>query len=348
VSLILSRVGRGFALQLADRLVSRSTSLPFDRQSNKMILFSAADGVFSLAYSGAGFVRGINTDAWIASLLTGRDPGHPEVLNGMRNQRLLEWLDIGTAVNRLRDGFEAHAAPGQPLSVSIAGFRGKGRILLPLFWYVGNDDGGGRFQVFDRTDRYWGLPVAFLKSGEHRTFRAFLTSAEWRWRYPYRLFVDPGNGLGGARFRELHASLQDQPPDVVEEKLTYFLRETANESGFAIGKDCTSVLIPANAQVVRIRYLPFLTAEEPHPSEAYYPWVIGPLGTMAPMRMAPGSGFNVELGPLKVQLESPEPGPGRGGFWWGGTQPRHQLPGRPPNRDPALSRISPFSNEPPG
>ena len=70
MTLILSRVTHDFAVQVADRLLSYPGGSPFDKRSNKTVIFRARDAIVVAAYTGDGFVDRLPTDQWIATVLS--------------------------------------------------------------------------------------------------------------------------------------------------------------------------------------------------------------------------------------------------------------------------------------
>lgn len=75
MTLAVSYLDFGRVVHASDRLlVTRLRGQlpnPFDRLSNKTVLFSAADGMFALSYTGAAYLEEIPTDTWVAQELWG-------------------------------------------------------------------------------------------------------------------------------------------------------------------------------------------------------------------------------------------------------------------------------------
>jgi hypothetical protein len=78
VTLILSLVTAGYALQISDRRLTQKKAGRYelwDPASNKSIILLGHDGVISMGYSGPAFIGNATTDGWIAEVLSGIDLG---------------------------------------------------------------------------------------------------------------------------------------------------------------------------------------------------------------------------------------------------------------------------------
>src|SRR5687768_3299290 len=68
VTLILDWLRRSYVYQVSDRLLSTPNG-PFDRTSNKTVVYVACDGYTSMTYTGAAFIGRTPTDEWIADFI---------------------------------------------------------------------------------------------------------------------------------------------------------------------------------------------------------------------------------------------------------------------------------------
>jgi hypothetical protein len=78
VTLILSLITAGYALQVSDRRLTQKKGGQYDlwdSASNKSVILLGRDGVISMGYSGPAFIGRATTDGWIAEVLTGIDLG---------------------------------------------------------------------------------------------------------------------------------------------------------------------------------------------------------------------------------------------------------------------------------
>jgi hypothetical protein len=146
LTLILTYVGRGVVLQVADRLVSQATAdrvTAFDAQSNKNVIFLARDAIATIAYTGASFLgRGRHTDQWIVECLTGFEikkgyPGRAPAMYSMGDWSR-SWPDIGQAVDRLQHRLAEAVANLDPMArrdpptLVLAGYMSQGKRARPF------------------------------------------------------------------------------------------------------------------------------------------------------------------------------------------------------------------------
>lgn len=75
MTLIITVVSPLFVIQAGDRLITTQSdgkTQQFDEKSNKNLIYEADDGVLTISYCGAAFMRGKPTDEWIAEQLDTR------------------------------------------------------------------------------------------------------------------------------------------------------------------------------------------------------------------------------------------------------------------------------------
>jgi hypothetical protein len=125
MTLVLSAVTQGVAVQVADRLVSlqRGQRLEaLDESANKLIVYVARDAHVSIAYAGQAFVGRLPTDEFIAEILTGRKfTRGPGEMCGIRLGGKTPRYDIGLAVKKIVEGLVPSIRPKQIIQLSIVG-----------------------------------------------------------------------------------------------------------------------------------------------------------------------------------------------------------------------------------
>jgi hypothetical protein len=243
MTLILTLPSARYVLQVSDRLTTRAQD-PFDRHSNKNVIFLARDALVSIGYSGHAYLNGVPTDQWIAQTLRGEDLSRPEERGTFTVGRVARWLDIGESVELLRREYE-RVFSSPPMSIQksdqllvLAGWQWNRRLTRPIALAIHNTDSDSR-QTFkiERSPRHW-------KRGQ------------------FYIGQIPSSHLSTESLEELLVQLRQvlASPDKTESLLISTVRRVANESTPAvIGQDCMSILLPPpSSHTVLVRYVPLV------------------------------------------------------------------------------------------
>jgi len=293
VTLALSYVDRPHVLQVTDRLVSRKYTYssgrveykPYEPLANKTLIYVAADAVVVISYAGASYIRGLNTDNWIAEVLVpsvGRAPKFA-LQSGDTNRR----VTIGFAVQRLAEALDrdfatmSAAKRAAGIAIQIVGFQWRQRRPMPrgempIVWHLGNTGKDSERTIIDRKPRYWGW--------EKR--ECAIQCIGYREKDPARLLDewarDRARAAVGTEVDDIEAAMVD------------IVRHASDFSHGTIGRECISVLLSLTPDGTRVRY--FTELAEP---AAFTPWVLIPgAGILAP---------SLSWGNLPTRLEGPLP-----------------------------------------
>ena len=340
MTLILSYAARGYVCQVSDRLVSKrypsGAIPPHDPWFNKQILYLARDGLFTIGFSGLGYIGGVPTDQWIASIVAneplnvgGRHSGGlgTQFRSGPRTFPP-HWLDIGQAVERLRTasaitfaGFQQRKQVSElaaGLTIVIAGHKYK------LRWRGSHADTHHiRPTLFKLAYSEKPLPGVSLASLDRY----------WGWERGDSCLVSTPELAPSVRTKILtrvqHAGLTITDEDI-EAILVEGVREIAQDPQQGVSADCLSVsLMPSRDPEVRIRYNPLaspyraavLGVVEP---VIYSGWIVMP-GFLQEPQLSLGTPKTASVHGLSIRFEGPQ---GLGGIAAQTTQPRKPPPKR--------------------
>lgn len=300
---IVSQLCRAFVLQVADRLVTKTSasglSEPFDALANKNLIYLARDAIVCMSYTGPAYVGPFPTDDWIAAKLTGLGPSsHPSERFGMRTGPLPHWWDIGQAADLLLRELKASeiATHKENFELVIVGWKWKAgkrppegrRQPVPIGWMI-RKPYGKRFIEIERLPRCW-----YWKPGAQ-----FLASPE-------------GNSnLSLAELGQLAQKMRQLTGAQFEQTIVDAIRMVAARNP-SVGPNCMSILLapPQLSALVRVTFFP----QEVHPAQfigsnfvspeypaAFSPWVIGPNLISQPSVLI-GEGWELHMGQFTVQL----------------------------------------------
>lgn len=294
MTLVLSLLSRHYALQVSDRLVTRSET-PFDALSNKNVIYHARDAIVTVAYSGLAYLEGLPTDRWIAQKLSGEQ--FPDRF-ALRTGPTTHWLDVGQSVELIRRECQAAFSRLEPSALTtqhflVAGWQWRRGIARPIQWLIGN----------------W-------RDHTRRAFQAYSLPRYWHYQSPSRFclsWIPASNPLRKGELRRLINDLRSTlaSPDASETLLIKAVRLAARKSR-VVGPHCMSVLIPPpSSAVVRAHYVPTVIAQAAVVGgprrllvpAAFSPWVVGPRVVAAPSTLV--GAFHVRSGPFTVDLEAP-------------------------------------------
>jgi hypothetical protein len=320
MTLILSHLSRGFALQVSVRLVTSTrpgdSPSPFDALANKTIIYQARDAIVSMSYTGPAYIGQLPTDDWIAKTLTGVDTSEKF---SFRTGPLPQWWDIGRATRLLlrelacteiaaqKSNFELIAIGWQWKNVkrSMEGLYQP----VPMAWGVSKPEGSGFEKEVERLPRRW--------HWKHRSFfcaapRCNLDKAE-----QVKLF----DRLTEEIAQSPAPKTSEEVADRVERVTVDTVRAVAVSNPY-VGPNCMSVVIapPHQSALIRVTFFPF----EQHTAQlvgktfvpitlpaAFSPWIIGQ-GTMHKPSVHMGKGsWDIRLGPFALKLNGPD-GPQKG------------------------------------
>lgn len=101
MTLHISFLFKNWAFQVGDRLLTqkkRQFLNPFDKDSNKTIVFIPRNGIVSISYAGTAYIGDKPTDQWIAEILRGHElgKGKDSCIGSVKN-----WPDIGLSIQKL-------------------------------------------------------------------------------------------------------------------------------------------------------------------------------------------------------------------------------------------------------
>jgi len=286
MTLILARVSTDFALQVTDRLVSeKGTGQPFDRVSNKNILFVATNAVVALAYTGTAFIGGIPTDHWLAQQLAGIEinPKNPPVI---KTDPHLHNRDLGRSLLTIRDGLNQLRTTENPnILIAIHGWQWNSkRRLRPLTGSIERDT----------TQQAYAL----LYSQRHRYLEGPQTISS------------PVANFSPTELQRLSVGLRGEESRDAEVRLVETVRGVARKNPH-VGPHCMSILIPPPSNPsISIRYFPAASTSLPvkqqlsrHESlKAYSPWILSTNICSPPSEIT--GAFVIRTGIFSIQLTS--------------------------------------------
>ena len=340
MTLILSYAARGYVCQVSDRLVSKrypsGATPPHDPWFNKQVLYMARDGLFTVGFSGLGYIEGIPTDQWIASILA-NEPlntgGHrgggigTELRSGQRTFPP-HWLDIGRAVERLKDacaitfaGFQKRKQTAEleaGLTIVIAGHKYKLRWhkshadthhIRPAIYKLAYSEKPISGVSLESFDRYWGW---------ERGASCLVSTPELPPSVRAKILTSVKQA--GSTITEEH----------IEEILVKGVQEVAQDPNQVVSADCLAVsLMPSRDPEVRIRYSPL---PSPYHAEAlgteapaiFSGWIVMP-GFLQEPQLSLGMPKTAKVHGLSIRFEGSG---GPGGIVAHTTQPRKPPPKR--------------------
>ena len=336
VSLNLNVVTFYEVMQVTDRLISKQDLSPFDKASNKNVIFRATDAVVSVAYSGAAYIGVVPTDQWLAAILSGdRDLASSDfTLRFTGGPRL--WPTLATAAIRLRDALTRLPLDVQFLDVTIAGWyqpranAGARTILWSFTKEV------GKATVWDRAPRHYLLPRPTFGGVEGSLARWISGTLNGPRGVNARSLVaaGPSQNVSAQSLREMAEEVREvrTQGDLQEARLVDALRREAGRTP-GIGKDCISIVMPPLQLGVRVRYCPSTenTAEVRVGARrlirpvVYAPWIVSPGVSQAPSAISGGGTTTVDLGGVQVHIFGPTSADGHGLH----TMGHQQRPRRP-------------------
>jgi hypothetical protein len=357
VTLILANANLIGVNMVSDRLLSMGaagSTVDFDREANKNVVFAARDGVVAIGYSGQAYIGPNTTDQWIANVCRGELGASTTQHEGVSPEPLPEWLDIGIVARRLRDYLNAQPFQqrftGMPFEVVLAGIRQNARSKwrYPFLITISNDHGRRDFQLESETRRNMWVPTVVVE-GQPTSYERYLRgdlNREHRLQ-AYSAIVAAG-GLSPQRMLALHHRLIAAGVEDVESLLVEEIRAVA-AIRTGVGRDCMGIAIsrhPAHPFAVRVRYLPAthtrvaVSIEDARMSMsygegsvrayrrvAYTPWFIGRRMTAAPQRMTSRGFMHLRIGRVPVVFEMPpDPGPPTNIIFASNTQRRPPRP----------------------
>ena len=326
-------------VQVADRLTS-TTAGPFDRASNKTVVFRALDGICAIGYSGSAFIGRIHSDQWIAEILaSGRAPTGG-LRRGMRfcTRSLDDWPASDHVGHRLAAALNAaHAKQAiAQIEIVIAGLRETHGARIPLPFITEVAAGPNGFRAAGRIRRRAIWPRRVSDDGGP-TLASVLNSQPTA--PPRYLSANRTSALGAvpeqAEFKEWVDGVPraTEGADAIAQYLVVRIRDFADHA-VGIGKDCMAVQMVGTT--VRIRYLPFdskvVTVGPPGNVQfardaVYSPWIIGPGVELAPALITGNVVSTINLSGIDVAMEVRDPHPPDGGpLFTSRTQPRRPAP----------------------
>ena len=269
---IFGIVTRKCVVHLSDRLLSQKTKrgvLPFDRDSNKAIIFQATDAHVIASYTGRAYLDNIPSDTFIAQSLLGRTlTGGGAILMFGRPDK---WTDIGRSVERLRDSLSGafrrlpeNERAGDFL-VSILGWREnkRNKRVSPVIWELRRPQGQPN--------------EPFEISCHHRW---------WRWDRNYVFSAIPD--VHSSITERIRAQIKERgykSPDEIKQILIAALRHCADLRPDTVGSSCLQIfLTPLASTQASIRYIADVSQPNEFPKEAcgYTPWIVTPSKAFAP------------------------------------------------------------------
>jgi hypothetical protein len=272
---VLQLVTRGQVFHVSDRLLSQragDSSVPFDANCNKAIVFRATDADVVVAYTGRAYLSHIPTDTFIAQSLVGSTLAGRGAFIGVAGRPT--WTDVGRSAERLRRDLTAafqqlsSAEVGENFEVSIMGWRrsSRRRRITPVVWHM------------NREHRAVGEP--FLIERHTRS---------WRWDAGCTVAAipTPPPDIWEDVRAELRARAK-QGPDEIKRILIDGLRRCADRRPNLINYACTQIVVtPLAAVQARVKFIPDirLSDEEQPPSPGYCPWIVVPPIAYAPALM---------------------------------------------------------------
>ncbi len=284
MTLLLTFVHRNSVIHAADRLVSRGDQ-PFDRESNKTVVFQARDGVGVVSYTGAAHIGGKHTDEIIASAIFGEDAvpvGVPEFTvrfdppGRVPDVGKLS-LDVARALREAAD--EAGVRERDLPRFVMAGIKWKRRSatflvsIEPFLWVGRRRPGRGTYSMsgkpWDRRPWLQGLPHEWIGTDEAQAL--------------FDRCVAHGVNLRA-----------------VANELAGMIREVAARHPNAVGSDVMTVIIPNPAadRKLTIRFEGVASAYG-----GWLPWIVQPGFLIAPAQSS--DGWNISFPPWDIVTEAP-------------------------------------------
>jgi hypothetical protein len=344
MTLILSYCAKGYVCQVGDRLVSKryasGKTLPHDPWFNKQVLYLARDGLFIIGFSGVGHIGNVPTDQWIASIVA----NEPLAAGGRRSGIGLgtelrssstmfpsHWLDIGRAVERLRNAIafafarlqqmQQRLELGAGLTIVLAGHKYKLRWrgsrvkthhIRPVFYKLSYSEKPYPGVSLAPLDRYWGW-----ERGD--SYLDYTPELPRHFR---------NNIL--TRLRQEGSHTTDKR---IEAMLVDGIREVAQDPQWGVSSDCVSVsLMPSRDPEVRIRYNPLAspygaTVQGAAAPSVYSGWIVTPGLLQEPQLFTLPLGMTktANVHGLSIRFEGPQ---GEGEIAVQTTQPRKPRPRR--------------------
>lgn len=292
MTLILSFVRHGIAVQVADRLVSQQRGRiigPLDQIANKLLIYRSRDAIVSIGYAGQAFIGNIPTDEWLAQLISGEpNVRGPEDMGGVRLGRTPNNWDIGKAVRRIRDDLPPHIASGQIIYVCVVGHQITRRGLVrPFLCEMALQR--NRVHSFQQSPRFWRRNAGCISS--------------------------IGIEIGDQERERIIMHLRDADPPLTHDQIAEFLTATiCRHEQPGVGPHTSAVIIPFPGSVpVRSKFY----ANTPHHilihspdadfrlETGYSPWVIGPQIIKTPT--ADVGGMNFSTGGIEIACEGERP-----------------------------------------
>jgi hypothetical protein len=307
VTLILSLVTAGYALQVSDRLLTQQAGnefIPWDPLANKSLILLARDALVTMGYSGPGHISGATTDGWIAEALSGQylgaDRSRPTIgsmhlgFSLDRNRLLFDTLD--RLIDRLNDAMQSGAL-GKGLRVDYVGLQAQELPAeeWPIFGGVAWD-GSQNAYMAGVSKRHWGW-----ESG-NSWIQALGRSQKRALSMLNDRFASPGVDLSS--IYEASSTLLD------------VLRSIPPQDP-SVGRDCMITTIQRSPPEVHVRYEPYELRERSvnftgggrrHTitvPAAYTPWIITPWRIAAP-QMISGAGSTFDDGGFDWTVEPPD------------------------------------------
>jgi hypothetical protein len=300
LTLILTHLSRAWAVQVTDRLVSRSAAgrtSPFDAEANKNVIFLTDRALVSIGYTGLSYISGVPTDEWIAQILLGekvvRTPrGTPTLLTFNSPRRRLP--SMGPALyrlsNRLATEYRGNATLRKvPVKLSISGWLGyRRKEARPISCIVEPGD-PTRYRISWLAPRYLGksqfvsaVPKGYLQPGE---------------------------------LQDLLSTLSGVPnPTAAEKVLVEKIRAVAGRNPSNVGADCMSIALspPQFGQAI-VRYVPATPASATVTLPTgrvelplgYTPWIVSASVVQAAGVWGDMTGTSLVVGGWRIAFEGP-------------------------------------------
>lgn len=243
MTLLIKAITRKWAFSISDRLLTQKSQnrySPFDKASNKSIVFFPNDGFVTISYTGTAYIGNIPTDRWISEKLSNLDL--PEGSDCILYDKGAKWTNLYYSIEKLID----HLNKEWPLlpntlrelyfGILICGwhYTKSKPFWRPVLWYlVGNGTSNSPFQI-KRHPKFWPeRQIATVSDG------VTLTSKENEKLYQTILF-ERNNGTEKS----------------AEGAIVNELREVAKKHP-TVGMDCMAVRMSycSNPQVI-INYYP--------------------------------------------------------------------------------------------
>ncbi|EJL03107.1 MULTISPECIES: hypothetical protein [Pseudomonas] len=135
MTLIITVASPLFVIQAGDRLLTTQAddkTQQFDDKSNKNLIYEASDGILTISYCGAAFMRGKPTDEWIAEQLDtririptdGSDPWAMQ-LGGLGEQKQLHFDGVIKQIKEKLTRISQGELLSSGLTIVIAGWKRK-------------------------------------------------------------------------------------------------------------------------------------------------------------------------------------------------------------------------------